>query len=156
MHTERCDRYAIRWPGAPTLSPPTTGPTGTNGGANDGIGPLPSTSITCCDASQIRNASESTVAMASCSAWYCLSGSSSFIFPSSASSIALVMSSGMMMLVILAEMQVMSGMGTLGMGGPIGPGKAAKAGYQGRPGTDTWPCQSLKHLETPLATASRC
>src|SRR6059058_829337 len=156
MHTGGRRRYAIRWPGAAMLSPPTTGPTGTNGGAKVGIGPLPMTSITCCIGSHIRNASESTVAMASCSAWYCLSGSLSFMLESSASSIALVMSSGMMMLVIFDETQVMSGIGTFGIGGAIGPGNAANAGYQGSPGTITWPCQSLKHLETPLATASRC
>src|SRR5260221_5531955 len=65
----------MRWSGKGRLSPPTTGPTGTNGGANVGMGPFPSTSITCCDGSHIRNASESTVAMASWSAWYCFSGS---------------------------------------------------------------------------------
>src|SRR5258705_3111776 len=62
----------------------------------------------------------------------------------------------MMMSVIFAETQVMSGMGMLGIGGAIGPGNAAKAGYQGRPGTVTWSCQFLNALETPLATASRC
>ena len=50
------------------VSPPTTGPTGTNGGAKVGIGPLPSTSITCCAGSHMRNASDSTVAIASNSA----------------------------------------------------------------------------------------
>src|SRR5207248_1203855 len=57
---------AIRCPGIAMLSPPITGPTGTNGGANEGIGPLPRTSITCCDGSHMRKAIESTVAMASC------------------------------------------------------------------------------------------
>ena len=47
-------------------------------------------------------------------------------------------------------------MGTFGIGGAIGPGKAANAGYQGSPGTITWSCQFLNALETPLATASRC
>src|SRR4051812_33714949 len=45
--------YAIRWPGNGMLSPPTTGPTGTNGGANVGMGPFPSTSITCWDGSHM-------------------------------------------------------------------------------------------------------
>ena len=54
---------------------------------------------------------------------------------SRASSIALVMSSGMMMLVIFAEMQVMSGIGMFGNGGADADGKAANAGYQGNPGT---------------------
>src|SRR6185312_16106752 len=49
----------------------------------------------------------------------------------------------------------MSGVGMLGIGGAIGPGKAANAGYHGSPGTMTWSCQFLKHLETPAATASR-
>src|SRR5947207_2982192 len=66
------------------------------------------------------------------------------------------MVSGRMMSVILEEMQQISGMGTLGIGGAIGPGNAANAGYQGRPGTMTLSCQSLKHFETPLAIASRC
>src|SRR5438105_4080860 len=65
------------------------------------------------------------------------------------------MSSGMTMLVIFEETQAMSGIGTLGIGGAIAEGKATNAGYQGSPGTVTWSCQSLKHLETPLATASR-
>ena len=60
-------RYTAVWPGAATLSPLTTGPTGTNGGANEGTGPLPSTAITICDEFQMRNASDATVAMASCS-----------------------------------------------------------------------------------------
>src|SRR5712692_2153554 len=94
--------------------------------------------------------------MASWSAWYCLSGSLSLRPPSSASSIALVMSSGMMIWVIIALGQAISGIGTLGMGGAIGPGNAANAGYQGRPGTITLSCHFLKHLETPVATASRC
>src|SRR5450432_1939090 len=59
----------IRWPGMGMLSPPTTGPTGTTGGAKVGIGPLPRTRDTSCDGSQMRNASESTVAMDSWSAW---------------------------------------------------------------------------------------
>src|SRR5260370_31613656 len=155
MYRRECFRYAIRWPGAEMLPPPTTGPTGTNGGANDGIGPLPITNITCCDGSHIRNASERTVAMASWSAWYCLSGSLSLRPPSSASSIALVMSSGMMIWVIIALGQAISGIGTLGMGGAIGPGNAANAGYQGRPGTITLSCHFLKHLETPVTPASR-
>ena len=49
----------------------------------------------------------------------------------------------------------MSGVGMLGIGGAIGPGNAANAGYHGSPGTITWPCQFLKQVETPLATASR-
>src|SRR6266404_90620 len=63
---------------------------------------------------------------------------------------------GMMMSDIFAEMQQISGIGMLGIGGAIGPGNAANAGYQGRPGTVTWSCQFLNALETPLATASRC
>src|SRR5438128_3941290 len=66
------------------------------------------------------------------------------------------MVSGRMMSVIFEEMQQISGIGTLGIGGAIGPGNAAKAGYQGRPGTVTWSCQFLNALETPVATASRC
>src|SRR2546421_276781 len=119
------------------LSPLSTGPTGTNGGAKGGMGPFPMTSITCCMGSHMRKASESTVAMASCSAWKCLSGSLSLMPPSSASSMALVIELGMMISVIIGDGQVMSGMGMLGMGGAIGPGNAAKAGYQGSPGTIT-------------------
>src|SRR5437763_12667339 len=66
------------------------------------------------------------------------------------------MVSGRMMSVILEEMQQISGMGTLGIGGAIGPGNAANAGYQGRPGTVTWSCQFLNAFEMPFATASRC
>src|SRR5438132_8012333 len=139
MHTGGRRRYAIRWPGAEMLSPPTTGPTGTNGGAKVGIGPLPITSITCCIGSHIRNASDSTVAIALWSALYCLSGSLSFMLESSASSIALVMSSGVMMLLIFDDGHMISGTGTFGIGGAIGPGNAANAGYQGSPGTITWP-----------------
>src|SRR5437588_12757212 len=62
----------------------------------------------------------------------------------------------MMISVIIAEGQAMSGVGTLGIGGAIGPGKAANAGYQGRPGTITLSCHFLKHFDTPVATASRC
>lgn len=61
-------RYAIKWPGMAMLSPPMTGPTGTNGGAKVGMGPLPSTSEIIWEGNQIRNAIERTVAMASCSA----------------------------------------------------------------------------------------
>src|SRR5438132_3159310 len=61
----------------------------------------------------------------------------------------------MMMSDIFAEMQQISGIGMFGIGGAIGPGNAANAGYQGSPGTVTWSCQFLKHLETPAATASR-
>src|SRR5205807_3523481 len=62
---------------------------------------------------------------------------------------------GMMMSDIFAEMQQISGIGMLGIGGAIGPGNAANAGYHGSPGTMTCPCQSLKHFDTPAATASR-
>src|SRR5207248_2160353 len=63
---------------------------------------------------------------------------------------------GMMMSDIFAEMQQISGIGMLGIGGAIGPGNAANAGYQGRPGTVTWSCQFLNAFDTPFATASRC
>ena len=56
---------------------------------------------------------------------------------------------------IFADGQAMSGIGMFGIGGAIGPGNAANAGYQGSPGTITWSCQSLNAFETPLATASR-
>ncbi len=39
---------------------------------------------------------------------------------------------------------VMSGMGTLGVGGAIGPGQEMKDGYQGRPGTETSEIQSCQ------------
>src|SRR5438128_2701429 len=65
------------------------------------------------------------------------------------------MSLGATILAIIADGQVMSGMGMLGMGGALASGNAAKAGYHGSPGTITLPIQSLKHLLTPLATASR-
>src|SRR5437762_3258757 len=57
---------------------------------------------------------------------------------------------------IIGETQVMSGIGMFGIGGAIGPGNAANAGYQGSPGTITLSCHFLKHPETPFATASRC
>src|SRR3954470_13276957 len=60
-----------------------------------------------------------------------------------------------MMRAICADGQAMSGIGMFGIGGAIGPGNAANAGYHGSPGTITCPCQSLKHLDTPAATASR-
>src|SRR5262249_36645518 len=60
-----------------------------------------------------------------------------------------------MISVAIGETQAMSGIGTLGIGGACGPGKAANAGYQGRPGTVTASCQFLKQAPTPLATASR-
>src|SRR5262245_35942111 len=93
--------------------------------------------------------------MASNSASCCLSGSFCLRPLSKALIISLFIELGMMIEVIIADGQAMSGVGMLGMGGAIGPGKAANAGYHGRPGTMTLSCQSLKHLETPLATASR-
>src|SRR5258708_22639742 len=42
------------------------------------------------------------------------------------------------------------------MGGAMGRGKPATAGYQRRAGTITLSCHFLKHLDTPAATASRC
>src|SRR4051794_19904336 len=65
------------------------------------------------------------------------------------------MPSGITIRVIIADGQAMSGVGMLGIGGAIGPGNAANAGYHGSPGTITCPCQSLKHFDTPAATASR-
>src|SRR5262245_16849734 len=112
--------------------------------------------MTCCIGSQIMNAADTTVAMASCSASNCLVGSLSFMPPSSALSISDFMSMGAAIFVIIADGQAISGVGTLGIGGAIGPGNAANAGYHGRPGTVALSCQSLKHFETPLATASRC
>src|SRR5207245_2073792 len=138
------------------LSPLSTGPTGTNGGAKMGMGPLPITSDTICIGSHMRNASASTVAIASCSASYCLVLSFFLRSPSSASSIALAIEEGMTISVIEVDGQQMSGIGMLGIGGAIALGKAAKAGYQGSPGTITLSCHFLKHFETPAATASRC
>src|SRR5207245_1100258 len=43
-----------------------------------------------------------------------------------------------------------------GVGGAVGSGSAANAGYEARPGTVTWPCQFLNAFDTPFATASRC
>src|SRR5512141_673689 len=65
------------------------------------------------------------------------------------------MSMGATILLIIADGQAMSGVGMFGIGGAIGPGNAANAGYHGSPGTITCPCQSLKHYDTPWATASR-
>src|ERR671923_814759 len=146
----------MRWPGVGMLLPPTTGPTGTNGGANVGMGPCPRTSITCCEGSQIMKASARTVAIASWSASYCFGLSFCFRPPSSALSISLFIESGMTIWVIIADGQAMSGVGMFGIGGAIGPGNAANAGYQGRPGTVTWSCQFLNAFDTPFATASRC
>src|SRR5688572_28307689 len=106
--------------------------------------------------SQSMNAADTTVAIASWSASYCLVGSLSFRPPSSALSISDFIIDGDAIAAICPDGQAMSGVGTLGIGGAIGPGNAANAGYQGRPGTVTIPCQSLKHFDTPLATASRC
>ena len=94
--------------------------------------------------------------MASWSASNCLVLSFCLRPPSRASSIAFAMEVGMQISVIMAEGQVMRGIGMFGIGGAIGPGKAAKAGYQGSPGTITLSCHFLKHFETPVATASRC
>src|SRR5712691_5397864 len=148
--------HAMRWPGMGRLSPMTTGPTGTKGGAKVGIWPLPITSITCCIGSHIRKARASTVAMASWSASYCFVLSLFLRPPSSASSIALAIEFGMQISVIIGEGQQMSGIGMFGIGGAIGPGKTTNAGYQGSPGTMTLSCHFLKHCETPFATASRC
>src|SRR5512135_3737998 len=65
------------------------------------------------------------------------------------------MSIGATILLIIADGQAMSGVGMFGIGGAIGPGNAANAGYHGKPGTITCPCHCLKHCDTPLATASR-
>src|SRR5262249_33180898 len=137
------------------LSPMTTGPTGTKGGANVGIGPLPMTSITCCATSQMAKPSAHTSAIESKTVWYCLSGSFCFKPPSSAPAIPDDIENGSAISVVIGEMQAMSGIGTLGIGGACGPGNAAKAGYHGRPGTVTMSCQFLKQSPTPLATASR-
>ena len=61
--------------------------------------------------------------------------------PSSASTIASRIPDGVAIDVIIAEMHVMSGIGTFGVGGAMGPGNAANAGYQGSPGTVTWSAQ---------------
>src|SRR5215470_19525645 len=145
----------MRWPGMAMLSPMTTGPTGTKGGAKVGIGPLPITSITCCATIQIAKPRAQTSAIESKSVWYCLSGSFCLRPPSSAPAIPDDIEFGSMISVTIGEMQAMSGIGTLGIGGACGPGKAANAGYQGRPGTVTMSCQFLKQSPTPLATASR-
>src|SRR5215831_16320081 len=137
------------------LSPPITGPTGTKGGAKVGICPLPMTSITCCIGSHMRNDIARTVEMPMKQALYCLSLSSLLMPPSRLLSISCASVLGTVILAIIGDMQAMSGIGTLGMGGAIGPGKAANAGYHGRPGTVTLSCQSLKHFDTPAATASR-
>src|SRR4051812_24092385 len=75
--------------------------------------------------------------------------------PSSASPIADFMSLGEQIDAAFADTHAISGVGTFGIGGAVGPGNAANAGYHGRPGTITCPCQSLKHFDTPAATASR-
>ena len=55
-HTMKCGP-------ASTMLPPTTGPTGTYGGENAGIGPLPSTMVTSCVGNQSATALENPVAM---------------------------------------------------------------------------------------------
>jgi len=66
--------------------------------------------------------------MASKSASCCFSGSFCFKPPSSASIIALFIELGAKISEAIADGQAMSGTGTPGMGGAIGPGKAANAG----------------------------
>src|SRR4029078_1996939 len=98
------------------LSPPTTGPAGTKGGAYVGTGPFPSTSMTCCIGSHMRKAIDSTVAMPlKADSWW-LSLSLSFRAPSQALTISDFIWLGETMLAIIADGQVMSGMGMLGMG----------------------------------------
>ena len=53
-----------------------------------------------------------------------------------------------------AEGQVIKGIGTFGIGGAVASGKAANAGYPGRPGPMTLSCHLPKHSLTALAMAS--
>src|SRR2546425_5227238 len=52
-------------------------------------------------------------------------------------------------------MSVINGLGMLGVGGAIGPGNAANAGYHGRPGTltDAWNCVHCKPIPAAMALA---
>src|SRR4051812_13669263 len=122
------------------MSPITTGPAGTSG-LNDGTGALPITFIACWAANQVAHAADRTVAIASCSDSWCLSGSS-FLRPlSSASVIACFIAIGVTIDATIGEMQVISGTGMFGIGVAIGPGNSVNSGYHGSPGTVTLLCQ---------------
>src|SRR5687768_8336417 len=121
-----------RWPGVEMLSPITTGPTGTYGGANVGIGPFPKTFITCALAFQTAKlaANQFAKSVISRSAAGSFAASPSSFWSRAANVEGLNTSSA-------GESREATGVGMFGMGGAIGPGNAANAGYQGRPGTVT-------------------
>src|SRR5262245_48917968 len=103
------------------------------GGAKVGIEPIPKTAIGCCCGSHIKKAIDSAVAIApktvSCrlSLSFCLRPLSKPLIISFFSEL------GLMISLIRADVQAMSGVGTFGMGGAIGPGNIANAGYHGMP-----------------------
>ena len=94
-----------------------------------GTGPLPITSMIICIAFHVCTAVLNQVAMES------KSSPENSTFPLSLLAIACLRVAG-----IVGDgswIKAMKGEGMFGVGGAIGPGKAAKAGYQGSPGTRT-------------------
>src|ERR1041384_5699472 len=113
-------------------TPPTTGPTGTYGGANVGMPPVPSTLVTMVETFHVLYVFSNASAIDSNScAWNGACGSASC--PTICClSICVEIDTG-------TWVSAANGTGTFGVGGAIGPGNAANAGYHGRPGTFTVP-----------------
>src|SRR5689334_16018693 len=125
------------------LSPPTTGPTGTYGGAKDGTGPLPITCVTCCVGNHIDTALANPVA---------IDANSSLEYgPGTASLRVMVvaMVPGCSEIGDISNMVI--GVGLFGVGGAIASGKIAKVGYHFRPGTRTERSHSRQHDARPSA-----
>jgi hypothetical protein len=140
--------YVIRWPGVGMIDPPITGPTGTYGGANVGTGPLPNTFITIWDEIHVMNAMAKAFANAPKRASENMNSPLRLVRIRFFNELAVTISD------IVAETHAMSGVGIFGVGGAIGPGKAANVGYHGNPGTVTPFCQLEKASPTPWATAA--